>query len=163
MQPKWRWVFSAVIFAAVPLTALACGDDDSANMGMNQGGMTVAAADPSAVQVKLSNWAVTPAQAQFKSGKVTFQAVHEMDHGMDASMDGGATHELIVAAETTPGSGKFDKVVLKLDNLKPGESKTGAVDLQPGTYELSCQVGEVVQGKPVSHYSKGMHTTITVS
>ena len=141
--------------------ALACGGDDSSSMPMGGSGKTMTA-DPSAVQVVLSNWEVKPAQTSLIAGKVTFQAMHSMDHGMNASADGGATHELIVAAEGTPGSGAFDKVLLKLADIKPGESKTGSVELKPGTYELSCQVGEVVQGKAVSHYAKGMHTTVTV-
>ena len=142
--------------------ALACGGDDSSSMPMDGGSGKNMTVDPAAVQVMLSNWAVTPAQSALTAGKVTFQAMHQMDHGMNASAEGGATHELIVAAEETPGSGSFSKILLKLTEIKPGESKTGSVELKPGTYELSCQVGEVVQGKAVSHYAKGMHTTVTV-
>lgn len=116
------------------------------------------------VEVQLTNWAVKPSQSQLAAGNVTFKAIHPMEHqGMAMSSEGGATHELIVAAEDSAGSGTFGRVLLKLSDIKPGESKSGSVNLAPGTYELSCQVGEEVPGKLVAHYAKGMHTTITVS
>lgn len=156
-------VFMAAMVAVVALLVVACGgSSSSSSMPMGADGMNTATVPPGAVAVNLSNWTVAPAKTELMAGKVTFAANHLMDHGMNAAADGGATHELLVAAEDAPGSGKFSNVLLKLQDIKPGESKTGVVDLKPGTYELSCQVGEVVQGKAVSHYAKGMRTTITV-
>ncbi len=149
--------------AVLGLFALACGGDDSMSSSMNRGA-TTASPPAGAFVVKLSNWAVTPQDTSLLARTVQFWAVHEMDHagGMNTA-EGGATHELIVAAEDTPGSGKFTRVVLKLSDIMPGQSKSGSAALTPGRYELSCQVAEMINGQMVSHYSKGMHTTITVN
>jgi hypothetical protein len=44
-----------------------------------------------------------------------------------------------------------------------GESKSLYLTLEPGEYELQCNVVEQVDGNTVSHYAKGMHETFTVT
>jgi uncharacterized cupredoxin-like copper-binding protein len=50
-----------------------------------------------------------------------------------------------------------------MSDIEIGETATGAVTLEPGTYEMACLVVEEVDGETVNHYEKGMYTTITVS
>jgi hypothetical protein len=43
-----------------------------------------------------------------------------------------------------------------------GDSDKVTLDVTPGEYELQCDVVEEVDGQMVSHYVKGMHTTLRV-
>lgn len=149
-----------VLALTLLLVGVACGGaDGDSGMSMDRdsdGDMSV--------NVNLKNWAVEPSTTSIPAGKVKFTAMHEMEHhGGMAMTEGGATHELVVALEDPAGSGSFGKVLLRIADLKPGDSMTKSVDLRPGTYELSCRIGEVVDGKAVSHYDRGMRTTIKVT
>lgn len=146
----------AVVAAGVAVFAACGGGDDSPSAGSGP--------PVSAVTVKLTNWAVTPTSRTLAAGKVTFTAVHVMDH-MDSAPNGGAMHQLLIAplpAGAKAGQGKYGKPALNLTDIKMGDEKTAEVDLAPGTYELSCSVVEDVKGKTVNHYEKGMYTTVTV-
>jgi uncharacterized cupredoxin-like copper-binding protein len=46
--------------------------------------------------------------------------------------------------------------------LKPGQSALVTVNLEPGTYQLTCDVAEVIDGKTISHTVQGMVTDIHV-
>ena len=121
-----------------------------------------AAATPAgAIRVELSNWKVEPAQTEMNAGRVTFDAVHleEDGHG-HGSGEAGATHDLVVSRQLPDGT---YEVVGRTEQLKMGKSQLLTVELEPGTYQLSCDVVEVVDGKAVSHTVQGMVATITVS
>ena len=69
------------LFATVALASACGGDDASHGMGGMNGnnssdGMMNTNAPDGSIKVNLLNWAVEPAQAQAKAGKVTFWAVH---------------------------------------------------------------------------------------
>jgi hypothetical protein len=47
-------------------------------------------------------------------------------------------------------------VVGRSDPLASGESQALTMELEPGTYELSCSIVEEFRGERVSHYAEGM-------
>lgn len=47
--------------------------------------------------------------------------------------------------------------------IDPGKTASLDVQLQPGTYEMSCLVASSIAGKTMVHYEMGMHGLLTVS
>jgi uncharacterized cupredoxin-like copper-binding protein len=139
---------------------LGCGGDD---------GDETSPSEPSAdadLTVNLTNWAIEPSVDTVPAGEVMVVAVHVEGHGGHGDDEGGEIHQLIVAPLADgeeAGKGQFESPVLNLSDIEIGETATGAVTLEPGTYELACLVVEEVDGETVNHYEKGMYTTITVS
>lgn len=126
----------------------------------NMGNMSGMSSPPEgSIRVDLVNWAVQPAQASTQAGRVTFWAVHDMSHTHDND-EGGVTHDLQVMKKSADGS--YD-LVGQVQGLKMGEAKALTLNLQPGDYELSCNVVEVINGQTLAHYPKGMHTAFTVT
>lgn len=154
----------ALAVAAVVLFAAACGDDDGGMMGGmggggGMGGMGGANAPAGTIVVRLTNWAIEPAQDSAGAGNVTFRAVHDMMpmHGMGS---GGSTHDLAVARKNADGT--FE-IVGQVKDIRMGRYKDLKLELSPGEYELQCNVVEEVGGRMVSHYVEGMHTPFVVS
>ena len=150
-------VLTGLLLAAA-LVAACGGDDDDETAPVD--GTPV-----SAVTVNLTNWAMEPSSGLLNAGKVTFTATHVEEHGGHGASEGGETHQLLVARlpdGKKGGKGDFGSPVLNLSEIKMGETKTGDVTLEPGTYELACLVVEQVNGKSVNHYEKGMYTTVNV-
>lgn len=153
-------ILGVLLIAALALMlalTVACGKDDRGSGGMGDiSGMKQAPAG--SIRVDLLNWAVEPEQTSAKAGKVTFWAVHDMahTHGID---EGGVTHDLQVMKKNADGS--FD-MAGQVQGIQMGQAKALTLNLDPGEYELSCNVVESVSGKALSHYAKGMHTRFTV-
>ena len=155
-----RVLFLASVFAVLSvatLIAASCGGDDDDMNGM--AGMSDGAAPAGSIEVKLSNWAVEPAQSSVRAGSVTFWAVHEMDH-MDNAPDGGATHDLQVMKKKSDGSWEL---MGQVQSLKMGEAKALKLNLTAGDYQLSCNVVEQINGQTIAHYAKGMFTSFKVT
>ena len=106
----------------------------------------------------VSEWAVSVNAQEAKAGDVTFTIKNE----------GSITHEFLVAkTDIAPGEipltaeGKFDEALEGLeviDEIKEwpaGETKTLKVTLEPGKYQLLCNI--------VDHYKAGMWTGFTVT
>jgi uncharacterized cupredoxin-like copper-binding protein len=99
-------------------------------------------------------FSIVPSKRSLAAGKVTFAVTN----------DGSFTHELIVIpvanAKTVLPKGKQPGTVREKGNvgsaedLRPGASGTIVANLEPGTYQLFCNVP--------GHYQHGMHTVITV-
>lgn len=89
------------------------------------------------VGVTLSEWAITPNNLAIPSGKVEFKVSNtgKFGHNLSISKDGT---EIGKTSTFTSGEG----------------TQTLAVDLQPGTYEILCNVP--------GHADKGMKGTLTV-
>jgi Cu+-exporting ATPase len=112
-----------------------------------------------AIRVELSNWTVSPARTELAAGQTTFDAVH-LEEGHSHGMGGpGETHDLVVSRLLADGS---YEVVGRSPGLKPGQSALVTVNLEPGTYQLTCDVAEVIDGKTISHTVQGMVTDIQV-
>ncbi|MBN9492895.1 hypothetical protein J0H33_06055 [bacterium] len=118
--------------------------------------------DTSATQVavQLSNWAIKASPDRVPAGIIQFVATHQMDHSMMDGSQGGETHDLDVARKSADGS---YKMMGSVKDISMGESKSLYLTLEPGEYELQCNVVEQVDGNAISHYAKGMHETFTVS
>ena len=63
--------------------------------------------------------------------------------------------------EVTTNEGE---VIAATDLIQPGHTTTLAVDLQPGTYQVSCRiVAENDEGQLIDHYELGMRHTVNVT
>jgi plastocyanin len=151
--------FLTVIAVMVPLVVFslalaACGDDDD-----DDGGETTAAAETTTeatttettteepaggggggggetLDVSLVDFAIDPPDPTVKAGTVTFAV----------SNDGNALHNLEIE-----GNGVEEELPADLSGGQSGEL---TVDLQPGTYEWYCPVG--------NHAAMGMEGELTV-
>ncbi len=112
-----------------------------------------------AIRVELSNWRVDPAASELTSGKVTFDAVHlDEGHGHGGE-EAGKDHDLVVSRKLADGS---YELVARTEPIEMGGHQLLTVNLEPGEYQLSCDIVEEVSGKAVSHTVQGMVTNITV-
>ena len=120
-----------VIAILVPFGLVACGDDDDEETpaaGGEGGEQTVAVSE--------TDFAIDPANPTVQAGTVTFEVTN----------DGQAPHNLEVEGEGIEEELEAD--------LEAGESGTLTVELQPGTYEWYCPVG--------NHAEMGMEGELTV-
>lgn len=112
------------------------------------------------VRVELSNWEVSPSKSSIEAGQVTFTVVHvEEDHG-HGDGEAGRIHDLAVLRKLPDGT---YELVARTPELATGEEATLTVDLEPGEYELVCDVVEEVDGETISHTREGMRATFTVT
>lgn len=135
----------ALVPALLIATGCGAGDDES-------GGGTV--------EVALTNWAISPSDDSVQAGTVRFRAVHEEGehgHGVD---EGGQIHELAVARKKADG--KYE-ILGAASEIGVGEEKELTLELEPGEYELQCNVAEVVNGEVISHYERGMRVGFRVT
>lgn len=151
------WLAAAVAASLAAFAFAACGDNGGSSSGHMPGG-EMDGAPSGAILVRLSNWSIDPAKSSSKAGNVTFRAVHDM-HDMHADGE-GKTHELVVARKNADGT--FD-VLAEAEEIGIGEHKDLTVRLAAGEYELQCNIIEEVNGKPISHYTKGMRTAFKVT
>jgi uncharacterized cupredoxin-like copper-binding protein len=130
-------------------------------LGCSDGGSDPA--EPT-ITVNLTNFAIEPSSEVVSAGNITVEAIHEENHAHGED-EGGATHQLLIARLAdgeVSGNGNFEQIVLNLEDIGVGESKTGEVELQPGTYEFACLILEEIDGKSIDHYALGMHATFRV-
>lgn len=136
---------------------LACGGGESGEKaevksGASGGGGAVAEGK---VKVALSEWAVKPASAAVKAGKVEFEVTNT----------GATPHELMIA-KTEVAHDKLEKAagiadetkykpLARTKQLNGGQKEEISADLTPGKYVLLCNVS--------GHYDLGMHTAFTVN
>ena len=134
----------ALIAVTVPLMFAACGDDDdestdtaappetpaedSSSGGTSSGG-------GSSVDISEVDFALDPSDPTAKAGTVTFNVTN----------DGQTTHALEVE-----GNGVEEET----EDLAPGDSAELTVDLEAGSYEIYCPVG--------NHKDMGMEGELTV-
>jgi uncharacterized cupredoxin-like copper-binding protein len=117
------------------------------------------------VNVVLGEYVVQPEPTSVEAGQVTFTADNQ----------GGETHELVVvnaaSADELPvdENGAFDEesfgednVLGEVEDVESGEQQQLALDLEPGTYVLLCNVTEEEDGEIESHFAEGMHTAFDV-
>jgi plastocyanin len=146
---KFLMVLAVMVPLAVfPLALAACGDDDD-----DDGETTAVAPETTTeettteeaaggggggetVDVSLVDFAIEPPDPTVKAGTVTFAVTN----------DGNTLHNLEIE-----GNGVEEELPA---DLSSGESGELTVDLQPGTYEWYCPVG--------NHAEMGMEGELTV-
>ena len=123
------------LIVLVPLTFAACGGDDDETSETSAETTTAAAGGGGTVDISETEFALDPADATVPAGTVTINVTN----------DGATTHNLEVEG---------DGVEEITDDLEPGASGKLALDLQPGSYEMYCAIGD--------HKEQGMEGTLTV-
>src|SRR5947209_8884134 len=96
---------------------------------------------PRALTVDEKEWAIRPSKTLVGTGVVRFTAYNR----------GEDNHNFVIVGPDGHTVGQASVV--------PGASVIIATPLRPGTYQLFCSL---FAGTPESHYSRGMHTVITV-
>jgi Cu+-exporting ATPase len=146
---------AAIVVLVVPLVVFTSIDRGWFGLGDD-----VAATETGQVRVELTNWAVDVSTSSIEAGEVTFVAVHEEDHAHSGPGDeGGSVHDLAILLKD--GDGEMT-LIARTQEIPNGGSERLTVRLEPGEYELQCDVVEEVDGEMVSHYVKGMHTSFRV-
>jgi uncharacterized cupredoxin-like copper-binding protein len=139
------YVIAATVLATVlsVFVLAACGGDDdddtvAAPTTTAEGttGATGAAGKAQNVDVSEVDFSIDPANPSVKAGTVTFNVTN----------DGEVVHNLEVE-----GNGIEEELE---QDLQPGDSGELTVDLQPGTYEWYCPIG--------NHAEMGMEGELTV-
>jgi len=122
-------LFVIVLAVAIPLLA-SCGGDDETSGGQTSGG-----GGGQSVQVTATEFAFDPNEISVEAGEVSFELMN----------DGSAPHALEIEGNGVEESS---------DTIDGGESTTLDVELDEGTYEIYCPVGD--------HRERGMEGTLTV-
>lgn len=141
---------AALVVVAGALGFGACGSDDNSDT----------------VDVSLREYSVGVSPKSMKAGNIK----------LEAKNTGGATHEMVVVrapdAESLPtaadGSVDEDKIaesdaIGEIEDIEDGKTVSKSFDLSPGTYVVFCNVVEGTGASAVSHFHKGMHTTLTIT
>jgi Cu+-exporting ATPase len=115
---------------------------------------------PRDVQVELSNFAIDTSRSSIEAGDTTFLVEHAEEVGHANSNEPGETHDLVVL-RTDEGGGAEE--VARSRILETGETDELRLALEPGEYELLCDVVEDWEGHQVSHYAEGMNAAFTVT
>jgi len=126
-----------------------------------------ATAKPPKLKVQLIEFQVTPALQYVAKGKINFVVKNA----------GTEKHEFAIvrgdnpAALPTKADGSVDESQIakrdkvgELENLKKGKTKSKTFKLSAGSYILFCNtVDREEDGTIVSHFARGMYTTINAS
>jgi plastocyanin len=129
-----------VLALAIPLAVAACGgddDDETTSPAATETAeeTTASGGGGGTVDISETEFKLDPSDPTVSAGTVTF----------NISNDGEFVHNLEVE-----GNG----VEEVSDDFQPGQSGKLTVDLEPGTYELYCAIGD--------HAEQGMEGTLTV-
>lgn len=159
--------------AVMSLTLAAC-DDDGEEEGTGTPEGTAAAdgtgtaaatgtagaesetAGPDAVTVQLETlegdeWDISTDTDPLPAGQIVFEITNPA----------GNEHEHEV--EVLLGASGTDQDELgEVEEIQPGETKTLVITLEPGQYELACNINEEHEGEEIDHYERGMHRDIEV-
>jgi uncharacterized cupredoxin-like copper-binding protein len=130
--------------AALSLAAAGCGDDDDGDTTAvtptttetGATGPTGAAGGGETVDISETEFALDPDSVDVKAGSVTFEVTN----------DGAIVHNFEVE-----GNGVEEALP---EDLAAGDSGALTVDLEPGTYEMYCPIG--------NHADDGMTGEISV-
>ena len=139
MVPKFLLVF----LVSIPLAFAACGDDDESDSTSTSADTSTESSDTSTtsssgsadISISETEFALDPSDPTAEAGEVTIEAVN----------DGNTVHNLEIE-----GNG-VEEVT---DDLDPGSSGEVTVDLEAGTYEIYCAIGD--------HAAQGMEGELTV-
>jgi len=148
---------TALIIALANLVAVALKLDGTSSNTVSVAAPAVTAVAPPtaapahASAVTLSEFDVAPKPSQVASGRVTF----------NVSNAGRVEHEFVVLKTSKPASdllknGRADETgnVGEIGSVKPGQTKTLALDLAAGHYALICNLP--------GHYAAGQYADLTV-
>jgi hypothetical protein len=131
------------------------------------GSPLAATASPPKQKLTLTEYQITPALQFIAKGKSTFVAKNS----------GTVKHEVVVVRGTDPaalptkadGSVDEDQIpksdkVGETGDVKQGKTKSKTFKLSTGSYILFCNIIDTEpDGSTVSHFAKGMYTTINAS
>ena len=153
-----RFVLAAALAVALPVGLVGCGDDpdDSIAAGADGGGES-ANRQSNKIVGSVGEWFVRVDATSAEAGEVIFAIANF----------GSIDHEFLVTKTSyEPGkipigeNNRFDEEdpgIEVIDEIKEwpiNEAKVLKLDLEPGTYELLCNIE--------AHYGNGMHTTLIV-
>ncbi len=118
-------------------------------------------ADGTTISVDLKEWAFDASSTSAPAGKVTFRAKNK----------GKEVHELVLfKSDLAPADLPVDEegavdeagvgveLIDEVENVKAGQTKEFAVDLQPGKYVMACNLIENGQ----RHFKNAMYASFTV-
>jgi hypothetical protein len=145
-----------IAFAAMVAVAVAAGPAPA-----------LAATKPPKQTLTLTEYQIAPALQFIAKGKSNFVAKNT----------GTVKHEVVIVRGTDPstlptkpdGSVDEDQIpkrdkVGETGNAKPGKTKSKTLKLGTGSYILFCNIIDTEpDGSQVSHFAKGMYTTINAS
>jgi Cupredoxin-like domain len=101
----------------------------------------------SETSVALNEFSVIPLASRLKAGTVD----------LSVSNSGEFSHTLVV-------SDSAGTVVAATALIRPGETSSLSIHLQPGAYMFTCRiVGESDTGEIIDHYQRGMAARVDVS
>jgi hypothetical protein len=126
-----------------------------------------ATAKPAKLKVQLIEFQVNPARQYVAKGKINFVVKNAGTEKHEFAIVRGADP----AALPTKTDGSVDESQIakrgkvgELENLKKGKTKSKTFKLSAGSYILFCNtVDTEADGTVVSHFARGMYTTINAS
>jgi hypothetical protein len=161
----------ALVLLPFALLVAACGSDhgDSGGHGAPDGEACENTGDTGGatanLSVALDEWAVTTGTDTITPGTVAVTAQNDGEHAHELLIVKGdaldalpKTGDEIVDVDALPPGA----LVGELEGIAAGASCTGVFDLEPGTYQLICNIYEEHDGQEENHLFMGMSTTLRV-
>ena len=146
--------------AAVSLAFAGCGGGGDNDTSTTQAQAPAQPSGGGSLTINMSDYAFSPKDATTNAGTVTISAPNQ----------GQLPHELVLfKTKQSPGSlptlsnGEVDEEGLEakgvespgeIEDVAPGETKSAALKLTPGSYVMICNLP--------GHYKQGMYGTVTV-
>ncbi len=112
----------------------------------------------SGAMMDMATMGITADTVEIPAGEVTFRVVNESQefyHSMVISPVGDPSKELPYLIEERMVDEEAAVATARVKELKPHDSGSVTVDMQPGTYILYCNIA--------GHYVMGMWTMVTVT
>ena len=174
---RWRWLLALAL--VLVMVAAACGDDDDedAATGSGSGSETTEADAGSEVpvvaitatdDVTAKKFEFPDLPSEIEGGVVTFELANEGKEGHDLQLvmasDGRSLEDMleVVGSEDAPVP-RWVQNGAGLGLVRPGETISATVDLEPGTWWYFCSESSGEDGEErISHAANGMSGEFTV-
>lgn len=148
--------FNRAAFAGT-VVKVALWDKGEASMDGMDTMMPMGMAMPGAM-MDMATMGITVDTVEIPTGEVTFRVVNESQifyHSMAIAPVEDPSKQLPYLIDTKMVDEKAAGTTARVKELRPRDSGSVTVDMQPGTYILYCNIG--------GHYVMGMWTIVTVT
>ena len=117
-----------------------------------------AALGPRDVRIELTNFKIAASRNAISAGDVNLIVEHPDSHTHAGSV--GERHDLVVMRKNADGT---SSLVARSDMLHMGDKQQLTLNLEPGRYELLCDVVEEYHGHQIVHAAEGMQRPFVVT
>jgi uncharacterized cupredoxin-like copper-binding protein len=136
---------AAGLAATLALTAAGCDEAEPGDTPEGEGAV---------VSVAMKDWEIALDPSTAPAGAITFDVTNEGPTTHEFEIFSGDADPATLPVESGVANTEGLQLIDEVEDVTAGATAELAVDLEPGTYALICNLPD--------HYEEGMYTTITV-